>query len=211
MKNNVFSLKIFIFWKIFIRADKIEIKSVQNCALKIFSFENFDFWDFLFLFRRLRVTLGAMRHSWEVILCGLKITNHSIWDMIDKISRTQKKVDGRLTSYSWAPLIIQYTVFSLFYVQVNQVSRKIPLFRRERAHPVGLKVWSWKDGSWKDWSWKAWSWKDWSSKDWNDSSASYRFQHKTFQLLNFLQQQASDQRFRSKRKTVWFTGLASRS
>ena len=43
MKNNVFSLKIFIFWKIFIRADKIEIKSVQNCALKIFSFENFDF------------------------------------------------------------------------------------------------------------------------------------------------------------------------
>ena len=134
MKNNVFSLKIFIFWKIFIRADKIEIKSVQNCALKIFSFENFDFWDFLFLFRRLRVTLGAMRHSWEVILCGLKITNHSIWDMIDKISRTQKKVDGRLTSYSWAPLIIQYTVFSLFYVQVNQVSRKIRLFRQERAH-----------------------------------------------------------------------------
>ena len=183
MKNNVFSLKIFIFWKIFIRADKIEIKSVQNCALKIFSFENFDFWDFLFLFRRLRVTLGAMRHSWEVILCGLKITNHSIWDMIDKISRTQKKVDGRLTSYSWAPLIIQYTVFSLFYVQVNQVSRKIPLFRRERAHPVGLKVWSWKYWGWKDWSWKDWS-----------PSVSYRFQHKTFQLLNFLQLQASDQR-----------------
>ena len=43
MKNNVFSLKIFIFWKIFIRADKIEIKSVQNCALENFSFENFDF------------------------------------------------------------------------------------------------------------------------------------------------------------------------
>ena len=40
---KIVSLKIFIFWKIFIRADKIEIKSVQNCALKIFSFENFDF------------------------------------------------------------------------------------------------------------------------------------------------------------------------
>ena len=146
MKNNVFSLKIFIFWKIFIRADKIEIKSVQNCTLeKFFSFENFDFWDFLFLFRRLRVTLGAMRHSWEVILCGLKITNHSIWDMIDKISRTQKRVDGRLTSYSWAPLITQYTVFSLFYVQVNQVSKKQLLSRKNAqagdcAHPVGNRT-----------------------------------------------------------------------
>ena len=116
-----------------------------------FSFENLNFWDFLFLFRRLRVTLGAMRHSWEVILCGLKITNHSIWDMIDKISRTQKRVDGRLTSYSWAPLIIQYTVFSLFYVQVNQVSRKIPSFRRKNApagdcgHPVGNRTrFDWK-------------------------------------------------------------------
>ena len=112
MKNNVFSLKIFIFWKIFIRGDKIEIKSVQNCALKTFSFENFDFWDFLFLFRRLRVTLGAMRHSWGVILCGLKITNHSIWDMIDKISRTQKRL-----MVGWHLILEHHLSFSIqFFV-----------------------------------------------------------------------------------------------
>ena len=127
MKNNVFSLKIFIYWKIFIRADKIEIKSVQNCVLEIFF--NWKFWFlrfFVFISSIEGDTWGDASLLRGLILCGLKITNHSIWDMIDKISRTQKRVDGRLTSYSWAPLIIQYTVFSLFYVQVNQVSRKIP-------------------------------------------------------------------------------------
>ena len=178
----------------------------KTAHLKVFHLKILIFEIFCFYFVDWGWHLGrcVTLERWSSVVLKSRIIPFEIW--LTRFLEHKKKVDGRLTSYSWAPLIIQYTVFSLFGVQVNQVATKIPVFCRKRTHPVGTEVWSWKE-----WSWKDWSWKDWSRKDWNDSSTSYRFQHKTFQLLNSLQLQASYQRVRSKWKTARFKGHATRA
>ena len=127
----------------------------KTAHLKIFfSFEKFDFWDFCFYFVDWGWHLGrcvtlerVSEGEWSSVVLKSRIIPFEIW--LTRFLEHNKRVDGRLTSYSWAPLIIQYTVFSLFYVQVNQVSRKIPSFRRKkRPSRCTQKSESWNVPNW---------------------------------------------------------------
>ena len=83
-KERVF-IKILIFRKIFIRTDKIQIKSVQNCTLQNFFLKfiwKFWFSRFLFLFLDWGDTWSilTMRHPWgDPLWSWIQIIPFEIW------------------------------------------------------------------------------------------------------------------------------------
>ena len=126
-KKNVFSLKSLFFWKTLSRTDKIQIKSVQNSALQIFSNFIWKFWfsRFLFLFLDWGDTWSILtvRQPWEDPLWSwIQIIPFEIW--LSRFVEQKLLAVGAHLILEDHSFSIQYTAFSVFF-SPNRVPRKI--------------------------------------------------------------------------------------